>query len=258
MMNCFVYKNEKRKDVYKWYLESMSDSISTLTFEIIFASQQSITNEKLLLTGYLATFSVQSKVEVIYTNLVIEEAFKVEFEHTFGVTLKSPLYSVSSKLLEYNCIEEFKNVLQNHTLSIDTKVKSTEKVFYVWTSSKDVGCGQDSFPPMYQNTCLCGSVESLSGKQQQEKFKKFDTCFKRTQVLFYEILYQTGQNIFSQFYFSFIPLLFFLHEYISEIVFVVNGNKRLSVNCRYGQKYCRILFSILEKCKRESLEKKLC
>ena len=83
-MNCFVFKNEKRKDIYRWYIESTDVTISTLCFEILFASQQNITNEKLLLTGYLASLSQgvdKRKVKTLFTNLFIEEKFKEEFEN---------------------------------------------------------------------------------------------------------------------------------------------------------------------------------
>jgi len=243
-MNCFVFKNEKRKDIYRWYIESADVTISTLCFEILFASQQNITNEKLLLTGYLASLSQgvdKRKVKTLFTNLFIEEKFKEEFENCFLTVLKCPhqVPNESSHVLK----DDFTQVLRNHNMVLDAKVKSTENVLYIWTTNQDESL---DFPKSYKTNCLCGNMESMSAPSQ-EKFKQLDMNFKRTQVLFYEILEKSGSKEFSLFFFSFIPLLYFMHDYISEVVCVSNNRNRVSVTLSSRRNDCSILLSILQR-----------
>jgi hypothetical protein len=244
-MNCFIFKNKKRKDVYRWYIEWTDTTISTLCFEILFASQQNITNEKLLLTGYLASLSqsMDRNVKTLYTNLHIEEKFKTEFENSFLTIVKCPHKDhpeANMTLVE----TEFIDVLNNHNMALEDRVKSTENVLYIWTSEHR----SLPFPQTYKNNCLCGNMESLSlFTSEEDKFKQLDVSFKRTQVLFYEILTESGQKTFSPFFFSFVPILFLVHEYISEIVFETRSHSRVSITLSNKRSDCSILLSVLQR-----------
>ena len=265
-MNCYVFKNESHKDIYRWYIELTSSIVSTFCFEVLFASKECITNEKLVLTGYLAYLSLNDdcKVSTLYTNLHIKNCFKCEFESRFLISLKCPHTinsgSSSSGARNHsikNSVEEFKALLEVHNMTLHEGVKSTEKVLYIWTNEKvsyptmnnlSREVNNFSFPLNYKNICICGNMESFCSLfSHSEKLKQLDLCFKRTQVFFYKIMKTTGRHTFNPFIFSFVPFLYSLHDYISEIVFDINSDQRFTIRLSKQRSDCDILLEILQK-----------